>query len=137
MGFYKDGDKRWRLLSIVKDDADQAKDTFKTIKAKPGALPIAGTGDEAVHVAVASSEGGKATGPKVEFLVARKGNVIWGVGDEEYALRDAKDDKARVSKDDAVAKMKVLLALPAPTTSPATSGTPAASAAPSSSASKK
>ena len=39
VGFYKDGDRRWRVLAIVKDDADQAKDAFKTIKSKPGTLP--------------------------------------------------------------------------------------------------
>lgn len=118
MGFYKDGDKRWRVLSIVKDDAEQAKDAFKTIKAKPGTLPIANTGDEAAHVPVA---------PKVAFLVARKGNVIWGVGDEEYAVRA--NEKAAVSKEDAVAKMKALLAMPTPAAAGSGSAPPAASSA--------
>jgi hypothetical protein len=125
MGFYKDGDKRWRVLSIVKDDAEQAKDTFKTIKAKPGTLPIPNTGDEAAHVPVA---------PKVAFLFARKGNVIWGVGDEEYAVRE--NEKATVSKEDAVAKMKTLLATPAPAGSgSAAAPSPSSSAAPATSGS--
>jgi hypothetical protein len=123
MGFYKDGDKRWRVLSIVKDDADQAKDAFKQIKGKPGSLPIPNTGDEAAHVPVA---------PKVAFLVARKGNVIWGVGDEEYAVRE--NEKAAVSKEDAVAKMKALLATPAGAGS-GSAPAPSSSAAPSTSGS--
>jgi acyl transferase domain-containing protein len=121
MGFYKEGDKRWRVLAIVKDDADQAKDAFKAIKAKPGTLPIANTGDEAAHVPIA---------PKVAFLFARKGNVIWGVGDEEYAVRA--DEKAAVTKEDAVAKMKTLLATPTPAA--AGSGSAAPPAPPSASA---
>jgi hypothetical protein len=109
IGFYKEGDRRWRTLVIFKDDADQAKDAFKTIKSKPGTLPIAGIGDEAAHV-VTGGQGGSA---KVEMLVARKGNAIWGIGDEEYALRGgAKGDaeKARLTKDEAIAKLKPLLA---------------------------
>lgn len=137
MGFYKDGDRRWRVVAIVKDDADQAKDAFKAFKSKPGSLPVANTGDEAAHVVVPSGDD-KGGAPKVEFLVARKGNVLWGVGDEEYALRAASGpdrEKARMTKDAAVAKMKDLLAIPAP--APAGSAKPAGSAAPSSSAPKK
>lgn len=126
MGFYKDGDRRWRDLAIVKDDAEQAKDAFKTIKSKPGSLPVAGVGDEAVHVVVGTS-------PKVEYLIARKGNVVWGVGDEEYALRGSEGEKARVSKDEAVTKMKALVATPAP----AAAASGSSSAAPSGSAPKK
>jgi len=127
MGFYKDGDRRWRTLAIFKDDADQAKDAFKTIKSKPGSLPIAGLGDEAAHVVVPMQGGG----PKVELLVARKGNAIWGVGDEEYALRGAtgdKEQKARVSKDDATAKLKPLLTGGAATTDAGAAPSPSSSA---------
>lgn len=107
LGFYKDGDRRYRTLVIFKDDAEQAKDAFKTIKSKPGTLPVPAMGDEAAHVVVP----GQAGGPKVEFLVARKGNAIWGIGDEEYALRGAGDkEKARLTKEEAIAKLKPLLA---------------------------
>jgi hypothetical protein len=116
VGFYKDGDRRWRVLAIVKDDAEQAKDVFKTIKSKPGTLPVASAGDEAAHVIVPSGGEDKGAAPKVEMLVARKGNVVWGVGDEEFVLRAATGadrEKARITKDEAVAKMKELLAIPA------------------------
>jgi hypothetical protein len=110
MGFYKSGDRRWRVLSIVKDDVDQAKDAFKTMKKKPGTLPVANVGDEAAHVVVAAGGGA----PKIEMLVARKGKSIWGVLDEEYALREAAGDEgeksARLTKDEAVTKVKALLA---------------------------
>jgi hypothetical protein len=107
LGFYKEGDRRWRTLAIFKDDAEQAKDAFKTIKSKPGTLPVA-MGDEAAHVVVAPQGGG----PKIELLVVRKGNAIWGIADEEYALRGAGADKekARFTKDESIAKIKPLLA---------------------------
>jgi hypothetical protein len=130
IGFYKDGERRWRVLAIVKDDAEQAKDAFKTIKSKPGSLPIANTGDEASHVVV---PGESKSATKVEMFVVRKGNVVWGVGDEEYAIRENKE-KARITKDEAIAKMKPLLSVAAP---PAGSGSSAAPATSGSAAPKK
>ena len=121
LGFYKEGDRRWRTLSIVKDDAEQAKDAFKTIKSKPGTLPVAAMGDEAAHVVVAPAGGG----PKVEALVARKGSVIWGITDEEYALRGADKEKARLSRDEAIAKLKPLLVGSDAGAAPAPSGSAA------------
>ena len=135
IGFYKDGDRRWRTLAVFKDDADQAKDAFKSIKSKPGSLPITGIGDEAVHVVVAPPAANAANATKTEFLIARKGSQIWGVGDEEYALRGkGADDKARLTKDEATAKMKTLLAAPG---APAASGSSASPPSPSSSAAPK
>jgi hypothetical protein len=123
VGFYKDGDRRWRVLSIVKDDPEQAKDVFKTLKSKPGSLPIANIGDEAAHV-VAPQEGEGGGGPKIEGLIARKGKAIVGVFDEEYALRSKDGEKARLTKDDAIARIKPLLessAASAPSSAPAPS----------------
>jgi hypothetical protein len=137
LGFYKDGDRRWRTLVIFKEDADQAKDAFKSIKSKPGTLPIGALGDEAAHVVVSGKEGG----PKVELLVARKGNAIWGISDEEYALRGTgagaaeKEQKARLTKDEAIAKLRPLLAGGAQPAAdggaPAASGSGTSSSAPS------
>lgn len=117
VGFYKEGDRRWRVLSIVKDDAEQAKDAFKTIKSRPGTLPVANTGDEAAHVIVPKGGDDKASAPKIEMLVARKGNIVWGVGDEEYVIRaetGAEREKARLTKDEAMARMKTVLAIASP-----------------------
>jgi hypothetical protein len=131
LGFYKDGDRRWRTLVVFKDDADQAKDAFKTMKSKPGTLPVPTMGDEAAHVVV----GGQGGSPKVEVLVARKGNAIWGIADEEYALRGSgagaadKEQKARLSKDEAIAKLKPLLSGAAPAAGGADAGAPAAGSA--------
>jgi hypothetical protein len=75
------------------------------------------------------------------MLVARKGNVVWGVGDEEYVLRAATGadrEKARLTKEEAVAKMKDLLAIPAPAAGPTGSGAkPIPSAPPATSVPRK
>ena len=106
LGFYKEGDRRWRTLVVFKNDAEQAKDAFKTMKSKPGTLPVSGMGDEAAHVVVAPQGGG----PKIELLVVRKGSAIWGIADEEYALRGPDKEKARFTKEESIAKIKPLLA---------------------------
>jgi hypothetical protein len=126
MGFYKDASKRWRVLSIVKDDADQAKDAMKTIASTPGSLPVPNVGDQAAHVVVTTKgEEGAGSGAKIEGLVARKGRAIFGVFDEEYALKDG-GDKARLTKEEALARLKPLLAAPVPADG-ATSSKPSAS----------
>lgn len=129
MGFYAKGDRRWRTLAMAPVDEAQAKDMMKTLKSRPGSLPISGVGDEAVHVV----NPGESGAPKVEILVARKGAVIFGIGDEEYALKAAPADKreaARLTKDEAIAKVKPLLDKPAP----AAAASGSASAAPAGSA---
>lgn len=108
VGFYKKGDRRWRTLAIAPSDEAQAKDILKTLKGRPGSIPVSGVGDEAVHV-VNPGEGG---GPKIEVLVARKGSLLVGVGDEEHALKAAPADKqqaARVTKEEAIAKVKAVI----------------------------
>jgi len=117
IGFYKDGDKRWRVLSMATADVDQAKDAMKTLRSRPGALPMAGTGDEAVHLTVSAGK----DAPKVELYVGRKGPVVMGLADEEYALQAAgtpdKQAGARIPKDDATSRLKALLAQSAPASS--------------------
>ncbi len=132
VGFYQEGDKRWRVLSIVKNDADQAKDAFKTIKSRPGSLPVAGQGDEAAHVVVSGAGTGGGSGPKVEGLVARKGRAVVGILDEEFALSGAAGEKARISKDEAIAKLKPLLSKEPPAAGAAAAPSGSAAAPPSS-----
>jgi hypothetical protein len=104
VGYYVDGAKRWRALSIVDADPQKLKAQFSALHARPGALPVTGvTGaDEAFHVVYQVSK----ESPKTEWLIARKGSQVQGVGDEEFALKsDLTPDalaKARLSKDDAL-----------------------------------
>jgi hypothetical protein len=97
MGYYK-GAKRYRMIASARD-ADQAKDFLHALRGKPGALPVASLGDEAVQVVLQPSP----ERAKIEWVVARKGGNVIGAGDEEFALA------ARPTKDEKVASVRAAL----------------------------
>lgn len=107
-GFYKQGDKRWRVVSIVRDDVDQAKDVLKTFAKKKGATEEKGIGEGATHVMLADKDG-----PKLEWVLARAGKQVVGVGDESFAVKEgmtpSEHDKACLSRDEKLAKLRALL----------------------------
>jgi len=82
VGYFKDGDKRWRDVALVRTDVDAAKEVFRAFKLRPGALPVKGLGDEAVQVILQEAP----DRAKAEYLVARKGTTVAAVGDEELVL---------------------------------------------------
>ncbi len=109
VGFYKDADRRWRAIAMAKTDLAAAKDSMSLLRGRPGSLPIGGIADEALHVVVQSSK----EAPKTEWLFVRKGAVIVGVGDEEILLKTAGPEQqagVRLSKDEALARMKPWIA---------------------------
>ena len=85
VGYYKDGDKRWRDVAVVRADAEGAKEVFRAFKLKPGSLPVKGVGDEAVQVVVQEAP----DRAKAEYIVARRGTLVAAVGDEELVLDPA------------------------------------------------
>ena len=107
VGFYKDGDRRYRLLAIQKNDVEQAKDVMKTWKARPGTVVVPpAPGDESLHVVMQASP----DSAKVEWLITRKGALVAGVGDEETLLHSTDPPdvqaKVRLTKDEATGKLK-------------------------------
>lgn len=82
-GYYADGAVRWRILSVAKGDAAQAKDLMRTFSQTGGAAKEKGIGDEAtrfMHTPMGL--------PKTEWLIARKGGWVVGIGDEDRVLRE-------------------------------------------------
>jgi hypothetical protein len=136
LGFYKDGEKRYRGLSLVRDDVAVAKGQFQVLRSRPGALPVAGVGEEAVHVILQESP----DRPKAEYVVARQGTQLLGVGDEDFATSgQGLDAGARLSKDEKIAKGKEWLASSkgtAPAATPSATAAPSAPSAPSAKAKK-
>lgn len=124
IGYYKEGDKRYRMVAIVRDDADQAKDAMKAIKSRPGMLPVKDVGDDAVNVVVQEAP----ERAKSDYVFARKGNLVAAVGDEELVLKgaDSPDKQAalRLTKDEKIAKLRAWLTAPT-ATSAAPSSAPA------------
>jgi hypothetical protein len=111
VGYYKDGNKRWRVLSIAKADVEQAKDVFKSLH-HAGFSAIPNLGDEAMHVVLHPGP----SRPKLEYMIVRKGKNVLGVGDEELLLSSgggappptAKAGEIELTKDEKLAKLREL-----------------------------
>ena len=105
VGYYKEGDKRWRAIAMVRADAEAAKETFRAFKLRPGALPVKGLGDEAVQVVLQEAP----DRAKAEYVVVRKGTAVEGIGDEELVLDPATPSEKlaplKLTKDEKVAKL--------------------------------
>ena len=100
VGYYKAASgKRWRVVSAVTKDTERAKDVIHALRGKPGVLPVANLGDEAVLVVLQPTP----ERAKIEWLVARKNDTVLGIGDEEFAA------PARLSKDDKTQLLRSLL----------------------------
>ncbi|HEY6556982.1 MAG TPA: DUF6599 family protein [Polyangiaceae bacterium] len=95
LGYYKDGDKRWRVFSVVRSDEDSAKDVMKTLKKLDGAKNLKNAPVEGLAFAVRNKE----TDPKIAWVVTRKGEHVFGVGDEESVLSGdtSAEEAAKVS----------------------------------------
>jgi hypothetical protein len=109
VGYYKDGDKRWRQVAIVRADADGAKEAFRVFKSEKGSVPAKGAGDEAAQVVLREA----ADRPKAEYVVARKGPMVAAVGDEELVLDASapaeKQAALKLTRDEKVAKLAAWL----------------------------
>jgi hypothetical protein len=95
VGYYKDGDKRWRLFSVVRPDEESAKDVMKTLKKLDGAKNLKNAPVEGLAFSVRTKD----SDPKIAWVVTRKGERIFGVGDEESVLSGdtSAADAAKVS----------------------------------------
>jgi hypothetical protein len=112
-GYYKEGDKRYRMAALVRPDADQIKDVLSTLSKRPGAAKEKGIGDAAVRF---MHREGAAESPAVEWIFARAGKAVVGVGDEVRVIRSGMtaDESAKVSltKDEKIERLKKALAGP-------------------------
>ncbi|MGK3995770.1 DUF6599 family protein [Sorangium sp. So ce1024] len=112
-GYYKEADKRYRVLSVVRGDVDQAKDVLSTLAKRQGASREKGIGDGAVRLMHKEGES-----PATEWIFARVGKTVYGVGDEARVLRNGMtaDEHAKVTltKEEKTARLKKIVSAPAP-----------------------
>lgn len=110
IGYYKDGDKRYRVLAMARADADQAKDALQSIVKRTGATRE----KEAVGEAAFRLMIGDKDDPRAEWIVARSGKQVLGIGDEPLALKSsmssADRDKVSLTREQKHAALKALLA---------------------------
>jgi hypothetical protein len=107
-GYYKAGAKRWRVASLTRIDADQAKDVLATFARQPGATKEKYIGDSATRLMRKDGESAP-----VEWVFARVGKVVIGVGDEPRVLRPSQtaEEHAKVTltKDEKIERLKKIL----------------------------
>jgi hypothetical protein len=107
-GYYRAGAKRWRVVAIVRTDVDQAKDVIATFAKQPGASKEKAIGDGGVRLMRKDGEGAA-----VEWVFARAGKVVLGIGDEPRVLRanQTADEHAKVTltKDEKLQRLKSIL----------------------------
>jgi hypothetical protein len=105
VGYYKDGEKRWRDIAILRASADGAKEAFRAFKLTPGSLPLKGLGDEALQIVVQEAP----DRAKAEYVVVRRGTLVAAVGDEELVLDPGTpSDKLaplKLTRDEKIAKL--------------------------------
>jgi len=107
-GYYRQGAKRFRILSVAREDADQAKDVLTALAKREGAARIKDLGDGGVRLMVGEPDDARA-----EWVIARSGSQIFGVGDETAVLKPgmsvADHDEVSLTKDEKTERLRALL----------------------------
>jgi hypothetical protein len=108
IGYYREGDKRWRVVSLLRPDADQAKDLLSLFARWPGATREKAPYDGFVRV-VLQPRGEL----PAEWVLGRARGVVLGVGDEVRVLRatltSADRDRVLLSTREKMEKLKGML----------------------------
>ena len=108
MGFYADGSKRWRVVSLVRTDDDAASDVLETLRKAHHATVLK---DVLFPAVVASAQHDDS--PKTEWVFGRRGSKVFGVGDEELVLGEGKskedESRAKETRDEKLAILKKLV----------------------------
>lgn len=81
-GHHRDGPRRWRTLAIVRPDADSAQDVMTTLRRHADCRPIRWAPLGALSFV---EHRGSRKAP-VEWVVGRRGRVVYGVGDETRVI---------------------------------------------------
>lgn len=107
-GYYREEAKRYRYAALARGEVEQAKDVLAMLGKQAGAAKEKGVGDGAVRLMRPEGDG-----PAVEWLFARAGKVVLGIGDEARVLRSGmtSDEVAKVSlsKDEKAERLKKAL----------------------------
>jgi hypothetical protein len=104
-GFYRDGDRRYRALVLQKDDPEQARDVLKSFGKVKGSQEEKNLGEAALRIMLQE----QADDPKSEWIVARKGKLVVGVGDDSFALKGGDALKVSLPRDEKIKRLKSIL----------------------------
>jgi hypothetical protein len=109
IGFYQDGENRYRIFALGRADDAAASDVLETLKKVDRATTVKDLGFPAVTFGLQRDD----AAPRTEWLVGRRGKQVFGVGDDELAESGAhsKEAEARVNlgRDEKVALLRHLV----------------------------
>jgi hypothetical protein len=110
VGQYQRADVAWRVLVLVPQDEDSAKDALRVFARLPGADDIDDLGFDAYRVGLTASDAGTRT----EWVVGRRGGRIVAVGDAELpagvTVSKAELASTRLSERDKQSRVREVLA---------------------------
>lgn len=90
VGYYREGDRRYRVLAMLRPDGDQAKDLLATFAREPGASREKVPYDGFVRLIVQPP--GELPS---EWVLGRARGIVLGIGDEVRVLRDTMTSEER------------------------------------------
>lgn len=105
VGYYKEGELRYRMATLARGDEDAAKDVIGTLKKLPGSKTQKDLGFDAVAFSTRESEGA----PQAEWLAGRSGGNVFIVGDEPLKLEPGSEGKSRLPVDKRLALLKAAM----------------------------
>jgi hypothetical protein len=109
VGYYRSGERRWRVLGAVRPDEAGAADVTRTLAKLEGATTL----KSVAFPAVAFTLRAPGDGPKLEGVIGRKGPNVLGIGDEEHALGTdvpaAEAEKKRLGREEKIQRLTSLL----------------------------
>ncbi len=109
VGYYADGAVRYREVALVAEGEAKAAAAWSLVRARAGALPVPELGGEAVRATFTSKDHPDA--PPREYVFARKGTLIVGIGDEETGIAGAdRTTGSRLGLDQKAARIKAWIA---------------------------
>jgi hypothetical protein len=101
-GHYRDGDKRWRAAALVRSDAEAAEDVIRTLAQQAEARPIANAPLEAWRM----TERRSSHEPALSWVIARRAEVVYGIGDEPTAaLEPERGDSVALTLQEKLSKL--------------------------------
>jgi hypothetical protein len=110
-GYYRQQQKRWRILAVVRPDEAGAQDVLGTIHKALGAKAVKGLAFKAYQFTTSAED----SGPKLEWVMARSGNRVFAVGDEQYVadVEKSADELAKLtlSRQDKLDRLGQLVSL--------------------------
>jgi len=104
-GFYRDGEKRYRVMTLERANEQAAQDVIKTFRRIDGAAEQKGP-----PATVAFGQHLAGDGSKVEWVLGRAGRAVVAVGDDEHSAEGPTKRAERLSGPEKSSKLTSLLA---------------------------